>query len=122
MLHYLHAGSPPDCCLTPTPLPPWRPAPLLLPPTPTGIKQYNIGNTLLSNTSAEAGDAGITACSANCTRSLDKCVAFGVTGGRCYQMKAVNTSKSTPDTAMEALCFKARADWLALGQTGGVCV
>jgi hypothetical protein len=34
-------------------------------------------------------------------------------------MKAVNASKSTPDTAMDALCFKARADWLALGQAGG---
>jgi hypothetical protein len=83
------------------------------------IQQYNVGSKVLKNITVAAGDPGITECSQECSKLAAECVAFGVSGSKCYLMKALNVSKSAPDEKMAALCMKDRADWLSFGSTTG---
>ena len=87
------------------------------------IQQYNVGSKVLKNITVAAGDPGITECSQECSKMTAECVAFGVSGTRCYLMRALNVTKAAPDEKMAALCMKDRADWLSFGSsTGrGVC-
>jgi len=86
------------------------------------IQQYNVGSKVAKNITVAAGDSGITECSQECSKMAAECVAFGVSGTKCYLMKALNVTKAAPDDKMSALCMKDRADWLSFGSSTGVRV
>jgi hypothetical protein len=84
------------------------------------MRQYNVGGKIHSSKTVPAGDEGANACAVACNALAAECGGFGVSGNKCFLMKAFNTNSSAADATMDALCMKSATDWLEFGmQTSG---
>jgi hypothetical protein len=85
------------------------------------MRQYNVGGRIHSTKNVTAGDEGATACAVGCNELGPDCSGFGVSGNKCFLMKAFNTNSSAADATLDALCMKSSTDWLDFGTLGGAC-
>ncbi|WIA17530.1 hypothetical protein OEZ85_014361 [Tetradesmus obliquus] len=79
------------------------------------MRQYNVGGKIHSQKEVPVGDEGIMACSVACNALGSNCGGFGLTGKKCFLMKAFNTNSSAADATIDALCMKSPNDWLDFG-------
>jgi hypothetical protein len=85
------------------------------------MRQYNVGGKIHSQKEVPVGDEGIMACSVACNALGSNCGGFGLTGKKCFLMKAFNTNSSAADATIDALCMKSPNDWLDFGVRNGEC-
>lgn len=79
------------------------------------MRQYNVGGKIHSQKNVTAGDEGVNQCAVACNALSQECSGFGVSGDKCFLMKAFNTSSSAADATLDALCMKSANDWLDFG-------
>jgi pyruvate/2-oxoglutarate dehydrogenase complex dihydrolipoamide acyltransferase (E2) component len=83
------------------------------------MRQYNVGGKIHSQKEVPVGDEGVMACSVACNALGSNCGGFGLTGKKCFLMKAFNTNSSAADATIDALCMKSPNDWLDFGVRNG---
>lgn len=83
------------------------------------MRQYNVGGKIHSSKAVAAGDEGINQCAVSCNSLGNECAGFGVSGDKCFLMKAFNTNSTAADATLDALCMKSANDWLEFGVTNG---
>jgi pyruvate/2-oxoglutarate dehydrogenase complex dihydrolipoamide acyltransferase (E2) component len=83
------------------------------------MRQYNVGGKIHRQMEVPVGDEGVMACSVACNALGSNCGGFGLTGKKCFLMKAFNTNSSAADATIDALCMKSPNDWLDFGVRNG---
>lgn len=79
------------------------------------MRQYNVGGKIHSQKNVSAGDEGVNQCAVACNALRQDCAGFGVSGNKCFLMKAFNSTSSAADATLDALCMKSANDWLDFG-------
>eukprot|EP00877_Chromochloris_zofingiensis_P010537 jgi/Chrzof1/5737/Cz16g14010.t1 len=89
--------------------------------TYTCIASYSVSGTVLKTAVVTSGDAGVTACAAECDKLPTACSAHttSVTGS-CTLMTDITAKNGSADAGVQQLCFRNLQDFNSLGNPGNV--